>query len=146
MCFFPRILESLPPLPRQNSAAIGCTKIYQPIGVTVHSHCVESFEGLLQRCWRGRSSSELWKKHNFYWTPCTRLPCLVSVWPGWRLSLVASEVDSSIVRLRHGTNCYIDSYIIVYIVLGIENMYWTILNPCSVYDCLFIQGYNGSLM
>ena len=31
--FFPRILESLPPLPRQHSAAIGCTKNYQPIGV-----------------------------------------------------------------------------------------------------------------
>ena len=27
----------------------GCTKNYQP----VHSHCVESFEGLLQRCRRG---------------------------------------------------------------------------------------------
>ena len=38
MFFFPRILESLPPLPRQTSAAaIGCTKIYQPIGVTVHN-------------------------------------------------------------------------------------------------------------
>ena len=24
--FFPKILESLPPLPRQHSAAIGCTK------------------------------------------------------------------------------------------------------------------------
>ena len=44
--FFPRILENLPPLPRQHSAAIGCTKNYQPIGVTVHSHCVENFEGL----------------------------------------------------------------------------------------------------
>ena len=44
--FFPRILENLPPLPRQYSAAIGCTKNYQPIGVTVHSHCVENFEGL----------------------------------------------------------------------------------------------------
>ena len=34
------------PLPRQHAAAIGC---YQPIGVLtlqVHSHCVESFEGL----------------------------------------------------------------------------------------------------
>ena len=29
-------------------------KKYQPLGVTVHSHCVESFEGLLQRCRRGR--------------------------------------------------------------------------------------------
>ena len=46
--FFPIILESLPSLPRQHLASIGCTKNYQPIGVTVHSHCVESFEGLLQ--------------------------------------------------------------------------------------------------
>ena len=50
--FFPRILKSLPPLPRQHSAAIGCTKNYQQIGATVHSHCVESFDGLLQRCRR----------------------------------------------------------------------------------------------
>ena len=48
LCFFPRILESLPPLPRERSAAVGCTKKYQPIGVTVRSHCVESFVGLLQ--------------------------------------------------------------------------------------------------
>ena len=40
--FFPRILESLPSLPRHHSAAIGCTKNYQPIGVNVHSLCVES--------------------------------------------------------------------------------------------------------
>ena len=38
---------------------------YQPIGVTVHSHCVESFEGLLQRCRRGRGCSELWKNTIF---------------------------------------------------------------------------------
>ena len=31
--FSPRILESLPPLLRQHSVAIGCTKNYQPIGV-----------------------------------------------------------------------------------------------------------------
>ena len=31
--FFPRIFESLPPLPCQHSAVIGCTKNYQPIGV-----------------------------------------------------------------------------------------------------------------
>ena len=49
-CYFLRILESLRPFPRQHSAAIGCTKNYQPIGVTVLSHCVDSFEGLLQRC------------------------------------------------------------------------------------------------
>ena len=28
------------------ASTIGCTKNDQPIGVTVHSHCVESFEGL----------------------------------------------------------------------------------------------------
>ena len=46
--FFSRILKSLQPLPRQHSAVIGCTKncTKKPIGVTVHSHCVESFEGL----------------------------------------------------------------------------------------------------
>ena len=39
--FFQRILESLPPLRRQiSAAAIGCTKKYQPIEVTVHSHYV----------------------------------------------------------------------------------------------------------
>ena len=36
--FSPRILESLPPLPRQHSAVIGCTKNYKPIGVTVYTH------------------------------------------------------------------------------------------------------------
>ena len=58
-CVFQRILKSLPPLPR-HSAVIGCTKNYQPIGVTVHSYCIESFEGLLQRCRQGRGCSELW--------------------------------------------------------------------------------------
>ena len=43
--FFPRILESLPPLPRQHSTAIGCTKNYI---------CIESFQGLFQRSRRGR--------------------------------------------------------------------------------------------
>ena len=63
--FFRIILESLPPLPHQHSAASGCTKNYQLIGVTIHSHCVESFEGLLQRCRRGRGCSELWKNTFF---------------------------------------------------------------------------------
>ena len=44
--FSPRILESLPPLPRHRSAAIGCLKNYQPIGVTVHSHCYVGEEGV----------------------------------------------------------------------------------------------------
>ena len=34
--FFPRVLESLQPLFRQHSAAIGCTKNYQPIRATVN--------------------------------------------------------------------------------------------------------------
>ena len=57
--FFSRIVESLPPLPRHHTAAIGCTKNYQPLGGYVHSHCVESFVGLLQRCRRGSGCSEL---------------------------------------------------------------------------------------
>ena len=40
-------------------------KNYQPIGVTVRSHCVEIFEGLLQRCRLGRGCSELWKNTIF---------------------------------------------------------------------------------
>ena len=40
-------------------------KNYQPIGVTVHSHCAQSFDGLLQRCRRGRGCSELWKNTIF---------------------------------------------------------------------------------
>ena len=63
--FFPRNLESLPPLPRQHSAAIGCTKNYQPKGVIVHPQFVESIEGLLQQCRRGRGCSELWNKNIF---------------------------------------------------------------------------------
>ena len=56
---FPRILKSLPPHPRQHSAAISYKKNYHQIGVTVHSHCIESFEGLLQRCRRVRGCGEL---------------------------------------------------------------------------------------
>ena len=62
--FFPRILVSLPPLPCQHLAAIGRTN-YQPIGVTVHSHCIESFEAILHRCRRGRGCSEFWKNTIF---------------------------------------------------------------------------------
>ena len=61
LCFFPRIFESLPPLPRQHSAAIGCTKNGTK---KVHSYCVESSEGLLQRRRRGRGCSAFRKKHN----------------------------------------------------------------------------------
>ena len=48
--FFSKII--LPPLPRKQWDAIGCTEIGQigqQIGVTIHSHCVESFESHLQR-------------------------------------------------------------------------------------------------
>ena len=44
MGFFPKNLDSLLPLPRQHSNAIGCTKNYQSIGVTVHSHYVKSLK------------------------------------------------------------------------------------------------------
>ena len=64
--FFPKNCRKFATPP---SSALCCYWLYkncQPIGVTVHSHCVESFEGLLQRCRRGRGCSELWKKkHNF---------------------------------------------------------------------------------
>ena len=81
LCFFPRILDSLPHLTRQHSAAIGCTKKYQPIGVTVHSHCAESFEGLLQRCRRGRGCSELRKNRIFPEHPVPPDPTdLTSAW------------------------------------------------------------------
>ena len=66
MCFFARSLESLPPLPRQHSAAIGCTKKYQPKGLTVQSHYIESIEGLLQRCMRGRGCNNFEKKHTIF--------------------------------------------------------------------------------
>ena len=43
--FFKISLVSLPPLPRQyHSAAIGCAKRYQPIGVTVHSHAFRALK------------------------------------------------------------------------------------------------------
>ena len=89
-CVFLRVLESLPALPRQHSAAIGCTKNYQPIGVTVHSHCVESFEGLLQR---GRGCSELWKNTIFPEHPV----CKSKLWEGnFLLSMFTSSTLSNI--------------------------------------------------
>ena len=47
------------------SAANGCTKNHQRIGVTVHSHYFESLEDLLQQWRRGRGCSELWKNAIF---------------------------------------------------------------------------------
>ena len=42
------------------SPALGCYWLYKKLGVlTVNSHCVENFEGLLQWCRRGRGCSEL---------------------------------------------------------------------------------------
>ena len=110
MCFFPRVLESLPPLPRQHSAAIGCTKSYQPIGVTVHSHCVESFEGLLQRCRLGRGCSELWKTQFF-------LNTLYMKWND-RWSYFAWKVSLSLV------NFWLNLY--QYILLNLENNCWNL--------------------
>ena len=63
--FFSRILQNLLPLPQQHSAAICCTKNSQPIRVTVHSHCIESFEGLIQRCKRRRGAINCEKTHFF---------------------------------------------------------------------------------
>ena len=58
-CVFSKNFRKFAPLPRQHSAAMGCAKNYQPMEATVHSHCVESFGGLLKRCRRGRGCSEL---------------------------------------------------------------------------------------
>ena len=63
----------LPPR-QQHSAAIGYTKNYQPIGVTVHSHCVEGFE-----VGRGRGCSGLLKTQFFLNT----LYVLSFFPPGW---------------------------------------------------------------
>ena len=83
LCFLPRSFESLPPPDRQHSATIGCTKNYQTKEVTVHSQCVEIFEGLFLLCRRGRGCSELWKwvvkKTIFSWTPCICLSIYVSM-------------------------------------------------------------------
>ena len=54
-CFFSKNSRKVATSPW---AAMGCTKNYQPIGVTVHSHCVE---GILQRCRQGRG--EIVKKN-----------------------------------------------------------------------------------
>ena len=62
-------------------------KNYQPIGVTVHSHCVESFEGLLQRCRQGRGCNELlnnsiFPEHPVCHAPLSMYPCtLISKYP-----------------------------------------------------------------
>ena len=68
-CFFREFSE----FATSPSAAIGCTKklpANRSDSVCLHSHCVESFEGLLQRCRRARGCSELWK-NDFFPTPCT---------------------------------------------------------------------------
>ena len=66
LCFFPG--NSLK-FATSSSPALGCfwlcKKNYQTIGVAVYSLCVESFEGLLQRCRLGRGCSELWKNTIF---------------------------------------------------------------------------------
>ena len=77
MCFFPRKFATSP------SAALGCYwlyKNYQPIGVTVHSYCVESFEGLLQRCRRGRVCNELWKNTIFPEHPVSKYTCNIFIY------------------------------------------------------------------
>ena len=67
-------------------------KNYQSIGVFVHSHCVKSFNGLLQWCRRERGCSELWKNtilplNTLYMKHCFFEPLIIpsSVWSqsGW---------------------------------------------------------------
>ena len=53
--FFSRIFIILPPLPFKHWAAIGCTKNFQPIGVTAHSYWKVSYsdlgeEGVASNC------------------------------------------------------------------------------------------------
>ena len=68
--FFPRILESLSTPPRQHSAAIGCTKNYQPIGVAVHSHCVRALKVSYSDVGKGGFAENCEK------TPCiSHIPC-----------------------------------------------------------------------
>ena len=64
--FFPRILKSLPPLPVQHSAAIGCTKNYQPIGV----YSRIALKALKVSYSDAGEGGVAVKKHNNSWTPC----------------------------------------------------------------------------
>ena len=64
--------KNLPPLPRQHSAAIGCTNNYHPIGVTVHSQCVDCTLAMRWELWRSltvmkarEGLQELWKNTIF---------------------------------------------------------------------------------
>ena len=77
--FFPKILEIFPPLPRQHSAVVGCTKIDQPIGVTVHSHCLESFEVSYSDVGEGGVAVNC-KKH-FFLNTLYMLACLLLPFP-----------------------------------------------------------------
>ena len=69
--FLPRILESLPPLPRQHSVAIGCSKNYQPKGVTMYTRiAVRALKVSYSDACEGGVLQWNVKKHNFSWTPC----------------------------------------------------------------------------
>ena len=57
-----------------HSAAIGCTKNYQPIGVTVHSHW-ELWNSLTAMYRWGRGCSELWKNTMFLEHPVGQVSC-----------------------------------------------------------------------
>ena len=93
---FPRILESLPPLPRQHSAAIGCMKNYQPIGVTVHSYCVESFVGSYKDVGEGEVAvnSELKKFLNTMYLHSTCKNHLLDVYVKWNKA-------SHLIHIKH---------------------------------------------
>ena len=63
--FFPKNSLKFPTSP---SLALVCYWLYkkgQPIGATVHSHCVENFEGLLQRYVGEGGVAVNFEKHNF---------------------------------------------------------------------------------
>ena len=83
--------KNLPPLPRQHSAAIGCTNNYHPIGVTVHSQCVDCTLAMRWELWRSLTVMKAreglqWivKKHNILWTPCSCVYRVSDVAPGRR--------------------------------------------------------------
>ena len=58
-CFFSKNSRKFATSP---SPALGCYWLYKklPANRRVQLHCVESFEGLIQRCRRGRGCIELW--------------------------------------------------------------------------------------
>lgn len=68
VCYSPKNFHYIATSPsRKHWAAIG--QIGAPIGVTVHSLYVESFENILQR-YIGEGWVAMDKEKQFFWTPC----------------------------------------------------------------------------